>query len=352
MGTNRFISLLFFSISLLVAQCEAARMNFNAKSGFLSRVLGNSPKQTPPSSKPSTTTTAGSTTTVSTERNSKGKVSLDLSGTFHCLVAGPTQQQHEGGTTPVPLLETGAISKGWSPPSLVFSVGYNFSHAWYGATRLLTKLQWSYRNKDDNMSQQTAGSPLTVNIQGEKGLLEPNEYAAQVGLSLKSRSDKTSPPSLELRWEQTCQQVTIAAPIHKRVQVVWRSIFPTLQHSLHSENFLSSSIPAQNKEDWWMPNLKMNTAGRLTADNQVGFHLPNSNKRHRMGVRLLFSRQLGWSAFGDAMDDHLGTVMKLQVTGTDDKSISFSTLTMQSILERPLASTHLTLSHEQFHKKQ
>jgi len=342
MRLKRSISLLIWSILLRVDVSDAAPVNLNLKSGLLSRLLGNSsPKQSTSENIQGSST---ATTTATAERQ-KGKVSLDLSGKYHCLVAGPAQHSAVEGA-PIPLFQTGTVSKGWSPPSLIFSVGYNFSRAWYGATRLMTNLQWSYRSDDEatNISR-----PLTVNLQAERGLVESeDDYAAELGLSLKASAGQ-SPASLKLRFEQTCRQVTVVAPLHKRVSVVWRSIFPRLDvESLG--HFHSRPFPCQ-KEDWWMPNLKINTAGRLTADNEVAFQTKN---KRRVGVRLLFSRQLGWSAFGGAggiIDDHLGTIMKLEVSGMDDRGESFSTLTMASVLERPMGSTQFILSHEQIHKK-
>lgn len=339
-----FSLVLLSSITTQLA-CDAAPVNLNVKSGFLSRILGNSSSRPKPSTSP-TSPSVSSTATLS-EQRSKRKVSLDLSGKYHCLVAGPSLPtgNTEGPSEPVPLFYSGTISKGWSPPSLVCSVGYNFSQAWYGATRLLTNLSWSYRNKES-----TAHSPLTVHIQGEKDLLNKDDYAAQVGLSLASSSPDTSPLSLQLRWEepQACKQVVMAAPLHKRIGVVWKSIFPTHQQQ-DSFTFFSSRLSPLNKEDWWIPNLKINTNGRLTSDNQVSFPL---SRRRDVGIRLVFSRQLGWSAFGEIMDDHLGTLVKLQVTAANVVGgASLSSATVTSVLEQPLDSTQLTLSHEQVYNR-
>ena len=336
MRSKRSVSWLF-----LLATCfrldlsDAAPINLNLKSGLLSRWMGKS--SSPKNKAEESRDPSSSTATASTERSKGKRLLLDLSGIYHCLVVGP-ENNAEG--APTPLYKTGTAKEGWSPPSLTFSVGYNFSQAWYGATGLLTNLQWSYRKNNDNLER--TRSPLTVNIQGEKGLMEPDDYAVQIGVSLKAMDWNS--PSLQFRWEANCKQVSVAAPLHKRVSVVWRSVFPTRQHESH---FASRSFPSF-KDDWWIPNLKVNTAGRLTADNEVGFRV---NNKRRVGVQLLLSRQLGWSAFGTGvMDDHLGTVMKLQVTGTDDRRESFTTFTMESMLERPQDSTQLTFSHEQVHK--
>lgn len=344
---NSRCAFLVILLLLRAPTIDAAPVNLNVKSGLLSRLLGNN---TPPP----TRNREQDSTTASTERpnSSKGKVSLDLSGTYHCLVAGPSSPPQpntvDGGRAPVPLIETGTFTKGWSPPSLTCSVGYNFSQAWYGACRLLTNLSWSYRRNDDDESSNT---PLTINLQAEKGLLDENEeYAAEVGISLKTSSahGMNNSPSIKLRWQQDdCKQVTVAAPLLNRVGIVWKSVFPSQESHFTTHQ---QSIPPNNVPDWWIPNLKITTTGRLTADNQVGFALPD---KRRMGFRLMLSRQVGWSAFGGTntvMDDHLGTLMKLQLTTSDNQKTSFSSMTMTSVLERPIDSTQFTLSHEQVHR--
>ena len=338
---------------LIFSGGDAAPVNVNVKSGFLSRLVGNNSHSPPKRNKhqslnepsPNTPTLSGASPEEA-QTTKKGKVSLDLSGTYHVLVAGPTAVPSSDTTTmqgPVPLVSTGTTETGWS---LTCSMGYNFSQAWYGATRLLTRLSWSHHFRTEPTN------PLTVHVQAEKGLSETNDYAGQVGLSLVPMSSTSRyPPSIHLRWEPNVgNQVTVAAPLLHRVGLVWKSLFPTLHSS--TPNVLQDSIPTTNSLDWWIPNLKISTAGRLTADNQVGFDIPRFKQRKRLGIRLVLSRHVGWSAFGgqefpiqDLHDE--GTLMKLKVTTADD--VSCSSLEMTSILERPIDSTLLILSHEQVH---
>jgi hypothetical protein len=236
------------------------------------------------------------------------------------------------------LFALGRVTKGWTPPSLILSIEYNFSRAWYGATRLLTTLQWSYRS--DEVDTETSGSPFTVNVKTEKDLENPGEYAAEVGVSWKTLN--RNPAHLAIRWEPYCGQVSVSAPLHKRLDLAWRSI---LLPKKPTTGYFVSRFPSPT-EDWWIPNLMINTAGRLTAKNEVGLVV---NKKRRVGVRLMISRQLGWSAFGGAIVDDPDTLMRLEVTGMDNRAESVSTATMETVLERVRASTRWTLSHEQVH---
>ena len=315
-----------------------APINLNFKSGLLSRLLGNSPATEKDSG---SFRDSGSATS---KERSKGRVSLDLSGCYHCLVAGPrTDPTVEG--APIPLFSSGVQTKGWSPPSLILSAQYNFSQAWYGATRLISSLQWSYQRDDPKLAKNNkVAMPFTVKLKSEKGLTESDDYAAELDVSWKGVDPDRNPPNLSLRWAPTCSQVAIAAPLLQRVDFVWKSLF--LQRRPSSGHFSSQFIPSP-QEDWWIPILKINTAGRLTSRNQAGFLV---GKKRRVGVRLVLSRQLGWSAFGGTpISDVQETLMRLEVTGMDDRAESFSTVTMETALERIRTSTHWTLTHEQVH---
>jgi hypothetical protein len=120
--------------------------------------------------------------------------------------------------------------------------------------------------------------------------------------------------------------------------MVWKSFIKS--HSTRNNDIPPSTT---NTVDWWIPNLKISTSGRLTADTVF--------EKGKMGVRLLLSRQVGWSAFGQhtIMDDNMGTLLKLQVT-TCHNMDSMSSIQFQSVLERPIESTQLLLSHDHVHK--
>ena len=327
--------LLFLIIMGLHATISSgASINLNLKSGLLTRLLGeySSNRNANDPVDPSSATAAA----VSKEPT-KGKVSLDLSGQYHCLIAGPRDNRGTKETL-IPLFCLGTVTKGWTPPSLFLSIEYNFSRAWYGATRLLTNLQWSYQSHE--IRTETSGSPFTINVKMEKDLEKTDEYAAEVGLSLKAWNRK--PPHLAVRWEATCRQVMVSAPLHRCLELAWRSI---LLPKKPTTSYFASRLPAAT-EDWWIPNLMINTAGRLTSKNEFGLGM---NKRRRMGVRLMIRRQLGWSAFGGGISDDQNTLVKLEVTGMDDRAESLFTLTMEAVLERVLESTRWTLSHERVH---
>jgi hypothetical protein len=222
---------------------------------------------------------------------------------------------------------------------LILSIEYNSSRAWYGAMQLSTNLQWSYRSHELK-SETISGSPFIINVKMEKDLEKSDEYAAEAGVSWKALNRNS--PHLAVRWEATCQQVTVSAPLHRRLELAWRSI---LVPKKPATRYFASRLPAAT-DDWWIPNLMINTAGRLTAKNEFGLGM---NRRRRTGIRLMISRQLGWSAFGGGIADDQDTLMKLEVTGMDDRAESLSTLTVETVLERVWESTRWTLSHEQVH---
>jgi hypothetical protein len=174
----------------------------------------------------------------------------------------------------------------------------------------------------------------------EKDVEKPGEYAAEVGMSWNAMN--RNPPHLTVRWEPTCGQVTVSAPLHRRLELAWRSI---LVLEKPTTRYFASRLPSST-EDWWIPNIMINTAGRLTAKNEFGLGM---NRKRRMGVRLMISRQLGWSAFGGGIADDQDTLVKLEVTGMNDREESFSTVTVETVLERVRESTRWTLSHEQLH---
>jgi hypothetical protein len=331
MRENRPWRLFLMMLCLHVTMTAGAQpINLNLKSGLLSRLLGDS-------SNSNERFDSSSSTAASSRESLKGKVSLDLSGKYHCLVAGPQEQRKTQGTL-IPLFGLGTTTKGWTPPSLILSIEYNFSRAWYGATRLLTDIQWSYRS--DELETEPSESPFTINVKTEKDLEKPGEYAAEVGASWKALN--RNPVHLAVRWEPSCGQVSASAPLHKRLELAWRCI---LLRNKPTTGYFASRFPSPS-DDWWIPNLMINTGGRLTSKNEVALAF---DKKRRIGVRLMVRRQLGWSAFGGAIVDDPDTLVRLEVRGMDDGAESFSTATMETVLERVRESTRWTLSHEQVH---
>mmetsp|Transcript_31929 Transcript_31929/g.48983 ORF Transcript_31929/g.48983 Transcript_31929/m.48983 type:complete len:350 (-) Transcript_31929:718-1767(-) len=341
MQLKNVIFVWFWAVTLLTVICDGAHVNLNVKSTMLSRVLKSEEGQNTQDEK------------RGRKYRSYDHVSLDLSGQFNCHVTGLTTSTFrpiQDETTP--LFRVGhADGNGLIPPSLFLSVNYDFASVWYGATRLLTTFRWdlsSRRQRNNDMKKVNLVSPpTTIDIQTEKGLYSPNDYAAQVGFTWKEKEDVVALPLAITARVDTAKSATlsISTPIHSRIM---------LKTSLHagkkpSRDFFSSRVPSwsQGDNDSWVPDLSLSANGRLVSNSKIGLN-PYWTRGNRIGLRLAISRQaIDWGAVGLSSMDDENTLFRFELCGTDKMAESYSSVTFETALNNIPETARFTLCRDQ-----
>jgi len=340
MQVKNVIFVWFWVAALLTVICDGSHINLNVKSAMLSRVLKSEEGQNIKDEK------------RSRKHRSHDHVSLDLSGQFNCHVTGPTTsaiQPIEDETTP--LFRVGhADGHGLIPPSLFLSVKYDFATVWYGATRLLTTFRWdlsSRRQRNGVKKINLVSPPTAIDIQTEKGLRSPNDYAAQVGFTWKQKEDILAPPlSITARVDTTKSGTfSISAPIHRRIMINTS----LLAGNKHGRDFISSRVPSWSHEDndSWVPDLSLSANGRLVSNSKIALN-PSWTRGNRIGLRLAISRQaIDWGAVGLSSMDDENTLFRFELCGTDKMAESYSSVTFETALNNIPETARFTLCRDQ-----
>jgi len=342
MSFNNFI-LVWFCAGLLISICDGGHVNLNVKSSTLSRVLKSEERQ------------SNQDENKRNKRRSYDHVSLDLSGQFNCHVTGPKngvlQPSDEDETTP--LFRVGQLDgNGLIPPSLFLSANYDFGSVWYGATRLLSTFRWdlsSRRQKYDSTKRHPRCSPPTnIDLRTEKGLQQPNDYAAQVGFTWKQKENFQAPPLTLSARVDTAKSGTlsVSAPLHRRILLKTSLIIG----SNPGKDFFSSRVPfwsPEENDDSWVPDLSLSANGRLTSNSKIAIN-PHWTQGNRIGLRVAVSRQaIDWGAIGLSSIDDENTLFRFELCGTDKKAESYSSATFQAALNNIPETVHLTLCRDQ-----
>lgn len=346
---------------LLILTVGGAHINLNVKSSALSRALrGSSRSQTQVSSPTrtfeSSDVDAEPTKSHSDKKRSHEHVSLDLSGKFHCHLTAPYSGEARDDDGLTPLFRVGtSTGNGWTPPSLFLSVNYDFSSVWYGATCFLTTLRWNHPPSEAGVDTSSNSprkrlpsliAPCTVDLRGGKGLLDRQDYAAELGLTWEPRDEWKSPASLTARLDTKREaSVAMMTPIHRRFNVMLKSSFLS---SKPVRGFFDSRVPKWSPVgDAWIPDVSLGATGRLVSNNEVGLN-PKWTRKRRMGLRLTMSRQLDWSAIGYATDTgSTDTLLRFELCDTGNNGRSYSVIKFEAALEQIVETACFTFAREQ-----
>ena len=249
---------------------------------------------------------------------------VDFSGQFETKIFGP----HADDEPLAPLFET---KESQSLPAFLVGCHYDFSRSRFGATSIEAALRWRSR-----FQRQTLG-PSLVEVRTRKDLLDNGGHGQECMLQwdILDRS-----PAV-IMMERACKltRVSCRVPLHARVDYLMR-VTSNADGGLQKENF--------EAQDWWLPNVLIRPDGILESCNSATVRNPirHHGRRRDLGIRFLVRRQLNWSVFpvGDQnADDEARTLLAVELQELDAPQSSSFNLRVQTLLERPLESLHLSI---------
>jgi hypothetical protein len=290
LACTAFITILF------PTSASAAPINLNIKSSLLSRFLKDDDS-------------SGNSTAPS-----KSRVGLDLSGDYECLLWGRSTQ--DDGRIPLIQIEG-------APLALAVGVHYNFAKAWYGASKLTTKLQWKncLSGRSENLF------PSVLDFSADLSVNPPVNHAGKIGMRWKNDE------SVSIRLDQSGSALLeIQAPVHKRLLLVSKSNFNRFDGTSSLGHF-NTRIPIRKD---WLPDIKLGTSGILSSRNEIGVG--------RVGLRLMWSRSLGIFGFDNGYERE--TRIHLEVSTIDRLGQLCTSLKVETTMEEPKESLHVTFIHE------
>jgi len=155
------------------------------------------------------------------------------------------------------------------------------------------------------------------------------------------------------------QRATISfrSSIHKRIDIVSRSTV-LIDGSNAAEIYdLSNKFPVRTscrEGEEWMPDVRLSPTGQLVSRNEW---LLNKNRPKddvailpHLGARLTVRKQLGdWNEWGISNSDS-DTVVRLELCGVNEPRDSFSSLAVETALERMVDAAKITITTEQIIK--
>lgn len=103
---------------------------------------------------------------------------------------------------------------------------------------------------------------------------------------------------------------------------------------------------ADSDDDWWIPNVRVDALGQMESTHEVWL------SPQRVGFQFSVRRRLNWSALGilggdsGSTGEQETTVLRFQVKGLSGRARSATTVSVESQLERPLASARLLLRQD------
>ena len=177
---------------------------------------------------------------------------------------------------------------------------------------------------------------------GSAGLGSGTEGDGQAVLTRRARTATTS----------------FRAPLSRRVDIVSRSTFVLDNDDGACAPYLLSKTvpPVTSRSDWasgsWMPDVRMNAMGKVTAKSEAGFAV--RGRGHRTGVRISVRRSVDWTLLGNPADregggyddGEEGTAIRLEICGADGIGGAFISAAIKATLERPAKTARLTLTRE------
>lgn len=225
---------------------------------------------------------------------------VDLSGRLHCHLCGPIDGTVE------PLLSRK------SGPTWSLGLAYDLRNV--DATRLLTRLSWKQPNQ-----------PWLVRLSGERGILQPQAQALEVSCQYR---DKVS---LQARAEPNHSSfLSCCLPLTRRLS--WQGKLRRLSAVSHR------SDDSSHNDHSWIPDVTLDTQGRLHCENRVWLRPPWTTAR--LGLRCSVRRTL-YDVWNDTTE---GTLLRVEAKH-DDPALT-TALRLDAVLERPMETAQLAIVQE------
>ncbi len=322
-------------------------------------------------------------------------VSLDLAGEFQTHISSPSlvspngveigpASHDQGDVQTTPLFSLGKTYEGDGSrkcskiPTIHVGAKYDFKNAWYGATRLMSSLSWG-----NQRGVRRRGRNVVSKLQGEVGLLQPNDYSLQLALKfpkeIETATANKPEPTMSFRFDTQsfdgghCGTVAASTMLHPRLGMLIKGIVVPGEQGFKGFRFGGSSrnksalgdggnddascaqflnrVP-QNKFDWsegsWLPDVKVTAGGKIVTNSAIGLKR-NCSSHNRIGVRFKVSRQLNWNLIGafqgnDENEFDNETILRLEVGGVG--SDSYTSISAEAAAERIPQTLRCTLLQE------
>ena len=284
---------------------QSAPIQLNIKSSLLSHYL-----KAVDSSNNNTTT------------NNKSLVGLDLSGNYECWLWGHGKHRQR---TPLFLnIQT--------PYALAVGIHYNFAHAWYGATKVLSRIQWN-RNKNTNSNTNTnAETNLLPAMMELTTKYDLSRQKTETTIALQWNKDQSA--SIRIEPSSGRAQCLLQYPLHTRLLLQYQSNLWFKEETVASLGYYNHRIP--NRQDW-LPDVTLGTSGILSSNHNIALG--------RLGLRLMWSRSFG--VFGvDKItddDDDATTKLQLQLSSIDQYGQQCTSIQLDTTVEHPMESLHFCI---------
>lgn len=348
---------------------HARRSSFRRKGNLLPAWMGQVPEDESAPLGP-TTSTFSNPPLGKTNDLQKGHLHLDFAGRIETHVSG--SPAHDDSRPP--LMQAPDYL-----PSILCAADYDFSKRWYGATRFSTTLRFFCGQSrrlpaakgrilipdEAVMEKQTwlrtisklfptnarlsNLRPTSFDITREQGLTGGINSSVVVACRWQSDVDiaASNPGSVvQIRTVDVgSTSATIAVPFCR-----WFRWECSLSNGCKlSVNSFGSKTGSPNvsleKDDWWIPNVRVDALGQMESKNEVCLPAPMGGQ---FGLRLTLSRRLNWSALGflgDSTSEPETTHVRLDIQGLGADCRFATIASMMSQLERPLAAAQLVVRH-------
>ena len=282
------LEIVLLVISQLPIVALSAPIQINLKSSLLSHYLKDRD-----SSSNNTTT-------------NKSLVGLDLSGDYECWLWGHGEYRQR---TPLFLSRH-------SPYALAVGIHYNFAHAWYGATKLLSRIQWN-QNTNAKLNLLPAMMELTAEY-----ALSSHETATTIALQWNNEQCA----SIRMEPSSGKAQCLLQFPLHQRLLLQYKSNRWFQEETVATLGYYNHKIPSRQD---WLPDVTLGTSGVLSSRHNVALG--------RLGLRLMLSRSFG---VNKDTDDDATTKMQLQLSSIDQCGQQCTSIQMDTTVEHPMESLH------------
>lgn len=265
---------------------------------------------------------------------------LDLSGRLQILLAGQEEEMPSRVVKPLFSFKESLLSPFFVPLRVNLGIDCDFAQSTLGLLRAVPECTWGLFWPATLRKH----SPNQFDLAAEKGIAEGVTDALEARLWWKPSSDSLSMspqplPSLRMRCEKTgLGSLSCTVPLLRRI---------TYEGTL-SRNIWGSGMPlavpkaTTMNQDWWLPDLSINSIGNMQANKQIWIGPEAGAPRY--GFRFAIRRNLEWSIWNTSVDPQQDAKTYISVQ-LDASARRWRTgARIESTLEEPLRSAQLNLS--------
>lgn len=271
-------------------------------------------------------------------------IAFDLSGRVQCLLVG-TKENSNVQALFIPTE---------NQPAIYATADYDFQKRQQGVTKVGTMFQWNTKTPTSSSSSSITPCTVAIQLDNDLGTSCPIDSTS---LSLDwNHADQHAGdhrhhqrPAFTLRWDQSEKSACLHwfLPINQRFQIYYKSHLLCDELLATPKGYFQSRLAPPREphksDDWWIPDIRMNTMGHISSENR--FYRTVAG-RNQVGIRLAFRRKLAFGSMADEEDD-LCTHVQIDVTTMDQhRQNSMTTTRVESILESMLASIRVAILHE------